>query len=333
MRGKVHAQHGHAFADGITPAHAGKRCGAFHNAITSKDHPRACGEKQAFGSPVSGVLGSPPRMRGKAAVRAVQRDLLRITPAHAGKSVLVAVWAVEHGDHPRACGEKPRGPAWPSRGRGSPPRMRGKALLLVRSLVVMGITPAHAGKSEGHRLCQLVSKDHPRACGEKDAIAWALGGKRGSPPRMRGKVELLSKRLRNSGITPAHAGKSVGMRFGEGGHWDHPRACGEKKIENADFPGYRGSPPRMRGKAVKNLRSANNVRITPAHAGKSTREAKSAVSDWDHPRACGEKKWGPRQRRRTPGSPPRMRGKAPCRATTPAWGGITPAHAGKRVLG
>ena len=45
MRGKVHAQHGHALADGITPAHAGKRVSFNLAQRHCKDHPRACGEK------------------------------------------------------------------------------------------------------------------------------------------------------------------------------------------------------------------------------------------------------------------------------------------------
>ncbi len=65
MRGKVHAQHGHALADGITPAHAGKSAPIQRGQKFGRDHPRACGEKKLVGKIASTFGGSPPRMRGK----------------------------------------------------------------------------------------------------------------------------------------------------------------------------------------------------------------------------------------------------------------------------
>ena len=65
-------------------------------------------------------------MRGKAfdGIKKAAED--RITPAHAGKSLVV----VNHGevivDHPRACGEKGREDLTHAISEGSPPRMRGK---------------------------------------------------------------------------------------------------------------------------------------------------------------------------------------------------------------
>ena len=50
---------------------------------------------------------------------------------------------------------------------GSPPRMRGKAIGPCAGRVAVGITPAHAGKSESAPLVSMVCRDHPRVCGEK----------------------------------------------------------------------------------------------------------------------------------------------------------------------
>ena len=51
----------------------------------------------------------------------------------------------------------------------------------------------------------------------------------GSPPRMRGKESLHTPTCRNTGITPAYAGKSAYKnRLFLSGR-DHPRVCGEKK--------------------------------------------------------------------------------------------------------
>ena len=65
---------------------------------------------------------------------------------------------------------------------------------------------------------------------------------------MRGKAEEGDILTAEDGITPAHAGKSQPKKPVTSLIKDHPRACGEKKIQNTDFFGYRGSPPRMRGK-------------------------------------------------------------------------------------
>ena len=50
---------------------------------------------------------------------------------------------------------------------GSPPPMRGKVLLPRRAGLVIGITPAYAGKRYAFRLSFFVKRDHPRLCGEK----------------------------------------------------------------------------------------------------------------------------------------------------------------------
>ena len=52
-------------------------------------------------------------------------------------------------------------------GPGSPPRGRGKALLLLDAGVVVGITPAWAGKSMPWLRPGAAHGDHPRMGGEK----------------------------------------------------------------------------------------------------------------------------------------------------------------------
>ena len=188
MRGKVHAVQSLAALHGITPAHAGKSWQISRQGRASSDHPRACGEKfQASVPPVHGT-GSPPRMRGKGMKCHRKMENAGITPAHAGKSANPFSDCRVLQDHPRACGEKSPIRSAKICMRGSPPRMRGKAFLLIFLIVGCRITPAHAGKSQHvlRRLAQAV--DHPRACGEKSTRARS---KRPAP-----------------WITPAHAGKS-----------------------------------------------------------------------------------------------------------------------------
>ena len=86
MRGKVVALAAVPGPPGITPAYAGKRS-IIDSAIANRaDHPRVCGEKDAFGLDESGYPGSPPRMRGKELLLLHAGLCGGITPAYAGKS-------------------------------------------------------------------------------------------------------------------------------------------------------------------------------------------------------------------------------------------------------
>ena len=65
----------------------------------------------------------------------------------------------------------------------------------------------------------------------------------------------------------------------------------------------------MRGKAKVKECLLAWVRITPAHAGKSTAKAALDEALKDHPRTCGEKTNMPELKGMSVGSPPHMRGK------------------------
>ena len=73
------------------------------------------------------------------------------------------------------------------------------------------------------------------------------------------------------------------------------------------------------------------VTITPAHAGKSLSDNSEEKKDVDHPRTCGEKKSVKASIPPFAGSPPHMRGKELLCDFADFYGGITPAHAGKRA--
>ncbi len=167
-------------------------------------------------------------MRGKGQLDGVCNSTLRITPAYAGKSKVLPLSDHIQKDHPRLCGEK----AWQSSKingiKGSPPPMRGKAECPDRLPDPERITPAYAGKSTIHKRPEIITKDHPRLCGEKCSGSLTLSFTPGSPPPMRGKD--LEKRVAfaNYGITPAYAGKRVSIYAAELSSQDHPRLCGEK---------------------------------------------------------------------------------------------------------
>ena len=88
----------------------------------------------------------------------------------------------------------------------------------------------------------------------------------------------------------------------------------------------------MRGKAVPVAAVAVAAGITPACAGKSSRNETCWHRPWDHPCVCGEKRFASASLDAYWGSPPRMRGKDALPRPLPQKQGITPAHAGKSVF-
>ena len=198
--------------------------------------------------------------------------------------------------------------------------------------IIHGITPAYAGKREGPKNAQSKVGDHPRVCGEKCIPLTRGHGRQGSPPRMRGKVQLGEIDLQDIWITPAYAGKSGPCPDRVPPAGDHPRVCGEKSQSTSASPRALGSPPRMRGKGVKQSNSRIRMGITPAYAGKSCIYRSTTSISWDHPRVCGEKSFKTSTSCWSKGSPPRMREKGiqPCNQWVRV--GITPAYAGKSLL-
>ena len=154
-----------------------------------------------------------------------------------------------------------------------------------------------------------VAADHPRGCGENGKmthVGWICGG---SPPRMRGKLNIDDFIDASLGITPADAGKTYAGRFNTYPKADHPRGCGETLVF-APLPLRSvGSPPRMRGKLRMELVNTDGDRITPADAGKTLLSASLYAFSQDHPLGCGENRAACRVWVQYLGSPPRMRGK------------------------
>ena len=156
---------------------------------------------------------------------------------------------------------------------------------------------------------------------------------KGSPPHVRGKDGPRVYYIPNSGITPAYAGKSSLACCPWRLHWDHPRVCGEKTAPRHRLHLAKGSPSRMRGKAGWPLCGLPCIGITPAYAGKSQPWRSYSQRRWDHPRVCGEKRPAVDGKRPLRGSPPHVRGKVKDPVPVSALVGITPACAGKSLIG
>ena len=221
MRGKdCHAISIHGIV-GITPAYAGKRSSPCGHPLRFQDHPRVCGEKTATPLVFMALLGSPLRMQGKVCVHRLRHGEPGITPACAGKRRSGSQADRWRWDHPRVCGEKILSQSACLRSIGSPPLMQGKARHTIHKIVGSGITPAYAGKRWTVETYLDANRDHPRVCGEKCASRPHPRQALGSPPRMRGKDELLE-------VIPNDAGTSISCGWWYGYSKDHPRVCGEK---------------------------------------------------------------------------------------------------------
>ena len=131
-------------------------------------------------------LGSPPRVRGTGGTPHTKGRRLRITPACAGNRGMPLIYGCSVEDHPRVCGEQitpsPKIPCL----TGSPPRVRGTVSYSSYDYSYHRITPACAGNSKCHGPVRVSHLDHPRVCGEQDAIMDSGSSKVGSPPRVRG---------------------------------------------------------------------------------------------------------------------------------------------------
>ena len=110
------------------------------------------------------------------------------------------------------------------------------------------ITPAGAGKTNIKIVKIRIRKDHPRRCGENLKPLQSCVEILGSPPQVRGKLVSILVFLQYPRITPAGAGKTMGLDKKIDWTEDHPRRCGEnrKGVDKSDT--VQGSPPQVRGK-------------------------------------------------------------------------------------
>ena len=331
-RGKVEIGNLLFVGGGITPAWARKSAIWKLPILPRKDHPRVGGEKRIWYNPLRGQGGSPPRGRGKVALGNYHPFFLGITPAWAGKSLPAVPDGILCGDHPRVGGEKVCAGLGMRKTMGSPPRWRGKDEIDIVVQVPSGITPALAGKSCRILRSSTTCGDHPRVGGEKYLALMSSESDRGSPPRWRGKDEEGQTKALEYGITPALAGKSPLCFPVFTTLWDHPRVGGEKPDGKRFCSCVQGSPPRWRGKAPPYRMRPVGGGITPALAGKSLHFSHFLGGGKDHPRVGGEKYGGPCVCFRSPGSPPRWRGKVHDQKLPDGARGITPAWAGKSCL-
>ena len=93
----------------IIPADAGNTRSSVGTEWAGEDHPRGCGEHYIRDRTPMTIIGSSPRMRGTLPSVIPTRRGLGIITADAGNTQAANMRWAEAWDHPRGCGEHPRG--------------------------------------------------------------------------------------------------------------------------------------------------------------------------------------------------------------------------------
>ena len=216
---------------------------------------------------------------------------------------------------------------------GSSPHVRGAHSITPVCLTSRGIIPACAGSTRHGSIPLLLTRDHPRMCGEHGSFDLTGVAGTGSSPHVRGALSV---------------GEDVESAIG-----DHPRMCGEHVSPKGDVPGLVGSSPHVRGALScrpsiafgrgiipacagstlgVDVDCGGHFGIIPACAGSTENIDMNGASARDHPRMCGEHGYDQVWTLLYWGSSPHVRGAQVWSAGTIAYAGIIPACAGSTAL-
>ena len=233
-------------------------------------------------------LGSSPLTRGKHRHAPCLRDISGLIPAHAGKTASTHATTRSTQAHPRSRGENAVSFEPSESRKGSSPLTRGKRTRDLLETIGVGLIPAHAGKTARPVRRKGLRWAHPRSRGENHWQEWALAQIPGSSPLTRGKP--LHTRLCRGvhRLIPAHAGKT---HAGCGWHdyrQAHPRSRGENWGRLVALAFECGSSPLTRGKRAGPSIAGAQLRLIPAHAGKTHAAATRTDHRQAHPRSRGE---------------------------------------------
>ena len=287
-RGKPHNVGARLAQVGLIPAHAGKTRRNLLARLRAPAHPRSRGENLKQVARDVNRAGSSPLTRGKPARARDSIRPARLIPAHAGKTSTCGRRSTSWTAHPRSRGENHARKVAKPGDKGSSPLTRGKRRDHAGRGPVLGLIPAHAGKTRGRPGRSFRRPAHPRSRGENSMVAGAARAAAGSSPLTRGKRRRPTQQPRLAGLIPAHAGKT---QFGVPSRRDvraHPRSRGENTVSVLSVCRGAGSSPLTRGKPLSKASNILGSRLIPAHAGKTRMRPRAARGNAAHPRSRGE---------------------------------------------
>ena len=253
----------------LIPAHAGKTQPMGAASRSPLAHPRSRGENHRRSAPNGIKNGSSPLTRGKRDLRRIKGVAAGLIPAHAGKTATRHTGGRCPWAHPRSRGENPRSCSWAGRGMGSSPLTRGKQPIRRRGERLLGLIPAHAGKTSVLSCLVVAMRAHPRSRGENFGAGDVGARAAGSSPLTRGKLGDLEDVHTRVRLIPAHAGKTRGAWTSGSSAPAHPRSRGENGMDTQGNGAALGSSPLTRGKRRMGHESIQMTGLIPAHAGKT----------------------------------------------------------------
>ena len=134
-------------------------------------------------------------------------------------------------------------------------------------------------------------QDHPHACGDKYFCQVRHRHVVGSSPRVWGQVSASSSFNKYKGIIPTRVGTSGIVDMSHITHQDHPHACGDKTDDKTSTRTDNGSSPRVWGQVSERRQGKNSPRIIPTRVGTRNFKKFKICHSWDHPHACGDKRF------------------------------------------
>ena len=129
---------------------------------------------------------------------------------------------------------------------------------------------------------------HPQLRGEDFCTCPTLIALIETPPLTRGRLRLVGRASRRARNTPAYAGKTVMEGVFPPDRTKHPRLRGEDIPVPGDVPTIGETPPLTRGRPDPDTVTSEDIRNTPAYAGKTSSRRLSSSPCRKHPRLRGE---------------------------------------------
>ena len=258
---------------GIIPAYAGSTTTPARAMIPPRDHPRIRGEHIAWHFQESSQLGSSPHTRGALVGELVGCGAAGIIPAYAGSTRPPRLRTTETQDHPRIRGEHPHSGAASQIDEGSSPHTRGARGGGGAVGDGVRIIPAYAGSTPPCYWRARSVRDHPRIRGEHGCQAILVDSDFGSSPHTRGARSSVYTGYRTPRIIPAYAGSTTRAFDWSSPLRDHPRIRGEHSGAARTRDELAGSSPHTRGAHMYPVSVERAVRIIPAYAGSTPKEA------------------------------------------------------------
>ena len=197
------------------------------------EHPRVRGDDRGRPRTGSWQRGTPPRARGRQRAPVGSGGLRRNTPACAGTTPPPTCPQARTTEHPRVRGDDTTESNPYAIHIGTPPRARGRRRCARRCGTWRGNTPACAGTTPSGSQTAPGRREHPRVRGDDVRVIRFSGVPPGTPPRARGRPEIVRWEAGEPGNTPACAGTTYDAANPLAGVEEHPRVRGDDSSGSA----------------------------------------------------------------------------------------------------